>query len=103
MALTTASNLKTLQGRSFLTDYTAYKTELVEVGKIAYQTLATHLGSPPSDVDMERPLVTALQSTALFNNLCAAKPHASPMHYPAFAEALARYLLDNDWSDISAP
>ena len=103
MALTTASNWNTLNGRSFLTDYTAYKTELVEVGKIAYQALSTFGGSPPSEADMERPLATALQSTTLFNNLCAAKPHASPMHYPAFAEALARYMLDNDWGDISSP
>ena len=103
MALTTALDWNRLNDRSFLTDYTAYKTELVDVGKLLYQALSPHGGSAPTAVDMEGPLAAALENATIFRKICAAKLHAHPMHYPAFAESLARYMLDNDWNDISSP
>lgn len=103
MALTTAADLVTLSSRSFLTDYTANKTEFVEVGKIVYQALSTHGGNAPVPVAMETPLAVALQCMTLFRALCTAKLHANPVHYPTFATALVRYMLDNDWSDVSSP
>ena len=103
MAFTTATDLQTLKSRSFLTDYMKNRTKFIEVGKIVYQALLNHGGTVPAEADMERPLAVALQSTTLFNTLCAAKPHANPVFYPTFAYALARYILDDSWNEISTP
>ena len=102
MAFTTQDRL-TLQTRSFLKDYGNNNSQFIEVGKIVYQTLLTYGGTAPVASDVERPLAIALQSTTLFKTLCAAKPHANPKFYPAFAEALARYMLYDAWHVIRTP
>jgi hypothetical protein len=84
-------------------DYAKNKQQFVGVGKIVYQALLTHGGSAPGQIDMAQPLGVALQSAAVFKTVCAAKPHASPVFYPTFASALARYMIDKDWSDITTP
>ena len=101
MAFTTATDLQTLKSRSFLTDYMNNRSKFVKVGEIVYQNLLKHGGTIPVASDMERPLALALQGTTLFSTLCAAKPHARPAFYPIFAEALARYMLDDAWGAIS--
>ena len=103
MALTTATDLITLNSRSFLTDYTNNKQQFVGVGKIVYQALQTHGGSAPAQTNLEQPLGVALQSATVFKTVCAAKPHANPVFYSTYAFALARYMIDNNWSDITAP
>jgi hypothetical protein len=79
------------------------KQRFVGVGKIVYQALLTYGQSTPGQVDVEKPLGVALQSAAVFKVVCAAKRHANPVFYPTFASALARYIIDNDWSDITSP
>jgi hypothetical protein len=103
MALTTATDLVTLSSRSFLTDYANNKQAFVGVGKIVYQALQTHGGSAPGQTNLEQPLGVALQSATVFKTVCHAKPHASQVFYPTYAFALARYMIDNDWSDITTP
>lgn len=103
MALTTAADMTTLSSRSFLTDYANNRTGFVEVGKIVYRALLTHGGSAPAAADMQDPVHVALQSTNIFRIVCAGKSHLNPMYYPTCALGLARYMLDNDWSDVSSP
>jgi len=104
MALTTAQDLATLNSWSLLTDYTSNKTEFVAVGKIVYQALTGHGGSPPSGPnDLEQPLTLALQVTNIFKMVCTAKQHARPILYDLFALSLARYILDNEWTEVTKP
>jgi hypothetical protein len=104
MALTTAQDLATLHSWNFLTDYPRHRAAFLDVAKAAYRALRTFSGAPPSGpIDLEAPLAAALQVTHVFKTLCAAKPHARPSLYPVFASALARYILDREWSEVTSP
>ena len=99
MPLTTAANLTTLHSHSFITSYQANHQKFVALGKIVYQTLFQHGGHVPTQAAMEAALEAALLNAIFFKKLCAAKPFALPKFYPAFASALARYTLDNEWNE----
>lgn len=106
MPLTTAMDLAILSSWNWVRDYarTRNKTAFIQVGKIVYQTLTPHGGSPPSGPNaVEQPLSTALRVANIFKILCQAKPHANPTFYPIFAESLTRYILDNEWNEIIKP
>lgn len=103
MALTTPTDLITLSSRNFLVDYAANRLDFVAAGKIVYQNLLTHGGIAPAPADVENPLGVFIQGLAVFNVICAAKQYLNPAFYPTFAFALARYIIDNEWNDITAP
>ncbi len=104
MALTTAQDLAILSSWNLLTDYMNNKANFVSVGKIVYQALTAHGGSPPSGPsDVEQPLTLALQVTSVFKRICLAKPHAAASLYSVFALSLARYILDNEWTAVTQP
>lgn len=104
MALTTANDLAMLTGWNLLTNYRKNKQSFVNVGKIVYQALNAYSANPPSGPnDVELPLTKALQSANVFKTVCAAKHHARSSYYPTFASALARHMLDNEWTDITQP
>ena len=106
MPLTSALDLATLNSWSWIRDYakTRNKTAFIQLGKIVYQVLVNHGGSPPSGPsDVEQSLVAALRISNVFKILCGAKPHANPALYPTFASALARYILDSAWHVIIQP
>jgi hypothetical protein len=86
------------------TDYQGNTGPLVAVGNAVYQALRTFSqGHTISPLDLERPLVAALQVSAVFKMVCATKRHAQPALYAVFALALARYLIDYEWHNITRP
>ena len=106
MPLTTAVDLANLHSWSWIRDYTRRrnKTAFIQVGKIVYQTLVSHGGSPPTGPNVvEQPLTTALRVSNVFKILCSTKAHANPALYPTFASLLAKYILDNEWHEIIRP
>jgi hypothetical protein len=104
VGLTTALDLATLSSLNWLIDYANNKTAFNAVGKVVYQVLMSHSGSAPTGPHMlEQPLMVALQVNNTFKAVCASKAHINPIMYPTFALALARYILDNEWTDITSP
>jgi hypothetical protein len=104
MALTTPQDRATLRSWNFLKDYRKNRTALVDVAKIVYACLSRHAGSPPNGPNaMESALIAALYAAKVFQGLCKSKQHANPALYFCFAEALARWVLDNDWAAIIKP
>lgn len=98
MPLATGADLTTLHSHSFIISYQANRQKFIDLGNIVYHTLSHHGGHVPTQAAMEAPLKAALLNATFFQNLCAAKHFALPKFYPAFASALARYTLDNEWS-----
>ena len=104
MALTTALDLATLGSWNLLTDYGTNKAVFIAVGKAIYQAITTYnQGSPIGLVDLERPLAAALRVNNIFKTICASKWHANPSLHAVFALALARYIIDYEWQNITSP
>jgi hypothetical protein len=104
MGLTTAQDLATLSSWSLLRSYRRNRIALLAVGKAIYQALVTHGGgSPPNAIDMEQPLAAALRVDNVFKAICASKGHANTSLHAVFALAMARYILDFEWQDVTGP
>lgn len=103
MALLTPQDQQTLSSWSFLTDYQNHRVELVDVARNVYRTVSVIYGTSPRQVDCEDALAASLLGTSLFTAILTRKRHAPPSLHSAFARAMARYLLDNDWNDIVRP
>lgn len=104
MALTTAQDLLTLSSWNWLRDYSKNRQAFIDIGKIVYQSLTAYSPSYPSGPNvLEPPLTAALRVANIFRILCQSRPFARPSLYPCFASALARYILDNEWAEITHP
>lgn len=104
MPLTTSVDIAILKSWNLHRDYLNNKQTFIDVGRIVYQTLTKHsVAAPHGPHEMEDPLLYALIAYSPFKILCHSKRHASPTFHIAFARALARYMLDNEWSNIIAP
>lgn len=103
MPLSTNRDLQTLSNWTFLVDYGNNRAQLVEVARIVQRTVAKLLSASPSAADCEDSLASSLLTTRVFAKILANKPHARPVLYLVFAKAMARHILDNDWSDIVRP
>lgn len=101
MALLTSQDLAILSTWSFLRDYARNRDAFLEVGRMAYRILDSLVGPPHNPSDMELALTQGLWATRIFQILCQSKAHATfPLH-SVFALALARYMLDNEWTEIT--
>lgn len=100
MALLTNQDHQTLSSWNFLTDYRNNRADLLDIARSVFRTVKLIYNSTPLVVDCEDALTASLLGTSLFTDILKRKRHAGPHLYPAFASAMARYLLDNDWSDI---
>lgn len=103
MALTTAQDQQTLSSWNLSTDYQNHRKELIEVARIVYRTISSILNGQPQPIDCEDALTDALLGTTIFAGILARKRHAAPSLHLPFARAMARHLLDTDWSDIIKP
>ena len=100
MPLATTQDIALLTGWNLLSAYVNNKAALVAVGNAVYQALNTYV-SPLVANDVERPLIAALLTNTVFRGICFSKQHARPSLHPAFAGALARYMLDTEWTAIT--
>jgi hypothetical protein len=105
VALLTSQDLAVLNGWDLLRAYKNNRAAFLSVGKLAYQGLVgVGMGlPPPGPREVEPLLTTALQTARFFKAICYSRKYASPSLHPTFALALARYMLDNEWADISSP
>jgi hypothetical protein len=87
-----------LESWSILSNYRSNREELLTTAKAVYRT--AQCVSEPMSQDMEPLLTEALLVSGVFKTICASKRHANPALYPAFARALARYMLQQEWDTI---
>jgi hypothetical protein len=103
-----AQDLAILQSWSFLADYTRNRARArdacLDVAKAVYQALRTHnQGAPIVPNGFVRPLAAALRANVSFQAMCQARGHASPSLHPVFALAMAQYIVDFEWNQITSP
>lgn len=103
MPLSTSTDHQTLSSWSFIVDYGNHRYQLVDVARIVHRTVSALLGASPTEADCEDSLARSLMATRVFASILARKHHARPVLHLVFAKAMARYILDNDWSDIIRP
>ena len=88
-----------LESWSIVRDYARNRDQLLTLGRAVYRTLQFFGEIAPRDV--EPFLIDALLRAGVFKAVCASKRHANPALYPAFAAALARYMLQYEWDNIT--
>lgn len=104
MALCTAVDMQNLNGRKVLTGYFRWKSEFVDVGKLVYKALSATSVPPQGNADLEGPLTDVLLCSKVFIRVITTyNQHTPGIQYPGLAAALARYMLDAAWNDISSP
>lgn len=106
MALTTAEDAQVLQGWSWLTFYQRNRSTLVAIAKGVYERysgLASQSAPVPIvPAHIEQHLIAVLQQRPIFQRACAsgARAYVQQDIHPLFAQALVRYILDQDWTFI---
>ena len=104
MRLATPRDIEILKVWGLDSFYGQNRSILVDIIKRAYklcqeQSSATTLNKE----DIEPHVVAILQGLKIFQSECVRKAsHVSPSVYIVFAQAIARVLLDNEWTLIAA-
>jgi hypothetical protein len=100
MAILGASHLQVLLYWRLLDAYKNWRGDLVEVAKIAYRVLAKTTGQSPDRSDCVDAVTVALLGSKRFKGILASHRHLRVSVHVPLAEAMARYLLDQDWTEI---
>jgi hypothetical protein len=88
-----------LESWSILKDYGYNREELLAVAGGVHRALRQL--AEPAPQEMEPLLIEALLVSRVFRTICASKRHANPALYSVFARALARYMLQQEWSTLT--
>lgn len=109
LTLTTPEDYQTLASHSWITFWAAHRFALVELGGRHYRTLLFHAEKPweRAEIFAQR-FTTTLTGTLLFRQKCDELYHrrwitTNQALKIRFAQALARYIIDMDWSIIAFP
>jgi hypothetical protein len=103
MALLSHGDYQTLSSWNFLTDYQNYQPDIINIARGVYSAIEMLFSSRPHPSDCEDALTAALLSTKPFTEILQKKPHARPSLYQTFARQMARFVLDNEWKEITKP
>ncbi len=97
------SDERTLASWSFIKDYAAHRTELLELAKYVHTEVCSLLQVKLQPNDCERVYVAVLLISSTFNSIIQRKLYISSDLEETFATMLARYVLNKDWNSINSP
>jgi hypothetical protein len=86
---------------SFLTDFKKLRADFIDLARIAYNSTKDLKGTKPDPDDCESLYSGLLLNAPIFQGVLARKYFLSPTFYRASALAFARYVLHNNWNEIS--
>ncbi len=86
---------------SFLSSYNSHHIELVNLAKGTYTATCHVLNAPPTQDQLYQPYWRSLRWTDLYRKRIAGGK-APPSLYDYYAGLLAKYVLEQDWGDISS-
>jgi hypothetical protein len=104
MSLLTAFDHQLLQSWNFYLDYPAYQPLFLQFARVTYKSMANHGMYPPQPAQLERMFRSSLLASQAFANyMNAKKSHMLSGIWPAFALAVVRFVIDNEWQNIIRP
>ena len=105
MSLATASDYAFLSSWNFRNEYPQHRDPLVQLGKDVFQLLKSIAGVAPQESDCEVLLTWALLGgkdfAAIVANWVNLPNPRDPYWRYFFVGAIARWMLDQEWPDIS--
>jgi hypothetical protein len=101
MALATTQDRQSLQSQNLFSDYQNNKTHFVDLAKVVYTAIEGKMGSAPNETDILTGLVKTIRERSItFAAMLKRRPFMNTSLYGAYADALARVLLDDEWTVI---
>jgi hypothetical protein len=83
-------------------EYQKNHEELVFNAKTAYMVLCRMLGFPPSISELQEVYGEVLCYSRIFLEIVQRKSHLNPAYYKEIAKVFSRYVVQEDWLDISS-
>jgi hypothetical protein len=101
--IATPDDRKNLISQSFMHDLQKYKRELITLARHVHAAAQSLMGGSLSASDILDAVVTAMFRDGIFATIVHGKPHMNTGLTQGYAEALARVLLNDYWTEISRP
>jgi hypothetical protein len=86
---------------SFVNSYNNYRRELIDIARNTYTVTCHLLNASPTQDQVYTPYWRSLRWTNLYMIIVARKHHLPPSLHDYYAGLLARYVLEQDWADVS--
>lgn len=88
---------------NFVKSYQNHQAQLVNLAKVTYTTTCHVLGKRPTEKQFYKTYRKSLYWSTLYTNqIAGSKSHLPTSLYKYYARLLAKYVLEQDWNDISS-
>ena len=101
MSFATQQDRGNLASQNLWSDYQSQKQDFIALAKIVYTAIEGKMGSAPSEADILNGLAKAiLDRSVTYAAMLRRRRFMNTSLYSAYADALARVLLDDEWAII---